>query len=140
MRLGVHTGLVVVGDVGRGPSRAPGTGGDPACAARLSLAAPNTLVISPPRITLIEGYFTCEALGSNRSTAWRSPQVYRVLGTSGMRSRLEVAAARGLTPLVGRAPEVELLAERWAQVKEGMGQVVVLAGEAGIGKSRWCRC
>ena len=51
-------------------------------------------------------------------------------------SRLEVAAARGLTPLVGRASEVEILRERWARVKAGMGQVVVLAGEAGIGKSR----
>ena len=53
-----------------------------------------------------------------------------------MQSRLEAAAAHGLTPLVGRAPEVELLVERWARVKAGMGQVVVLAGEAGIGKSR----
>ena len=55
---------------------------------------------------------------------------------SGVQSRLEVAAARGLTPLVGRVPEVGLLVERWARVKEGMGQVVVLEGEAGIGKSR----
>jgi predicted ATPase len=53
-----------------------------------------------------------------------------------LQSRLEVAAAHGLTPLVGRTPEVELLVERWARVTEGMGQVAVLAGEAGIGKSR----
>ena len=63
-------------------------------------------------------------------------RVYRVLRPSGVQSRLEVAAARGLTPLVGREPEVGLLVERWARVKAGMGQVVVLAGEAGIGKSR----
>src|SRR5215813_7132720 len=62
--------------------------------------------------------------------------VYRVLEASGAQSRLEVAAARGLTPLVGREPEVALLVERWARVKAGMGQVVVLEGEAGIGKSR----
>jgi predicted ATPase len=53
-----------------------------------------------------------------------------------VQSRLEVAAVRGLTPLVGREPEVGLLEERWARVKAGMGQAVVLEGEAGIGKSR----
>ena len=63
-------------------------------------------------------------------------QVYRVLRPSGAQSRLEGAAACGLTPLVGRASEVEILRERWARVKAGMGQVVVLMGEAGIGKSR----
>ena len=62
--------------------------------------------------------------------------VYRVLQESGAQSRLEVAATRGLTPLVGREQEVGLLLERWAQVKEGMGHVVLLSGEAGIGKSR----
>ena len=63
-------------------------------------------------------------------------QVYRVLGESGVLSRLEVASARGLTPLVGRDSEVTLLLERWEQVKDGAGQVVLLSGEAGIGKSR----
>jgi predicted ATPase len=62
--------------------------------------------------------------------------VYQVLQASGVQSRFEVYAARGLTPLVGREPEVGLLVERWARVKAGMGQVVVLEGEAGIGKSR----
>ena len=139
VRLGVHTGLVVVGDVGAGARHEPlALGETPNIAARLqSLAAPNTLVISAATYHLIEGYFTCEALGEQPLHGLAQPlQVYRVLGTSGMQSRLEVAAARGLTPLVGRAPEVGLLVERWARVKEGMGQVVVLAGEAGIGKSR----
>ena len=63
-------------------------------------------------------------------------EVYRVLDESAARSRLEVAGTTGLTPLVGREQEVGLLLERWAQVKEGMGQVVLLSGEAGIGKSR----
>src|SRR6266851_1606186 len=52
------------------------------------------------------------------------------------RSRLEAAGSTGLTPLVGREQEVRLLLERWAQVKDGMGQVILLSGEAGIGKSR----
>jgi predicted ATPase len=62
--------------------------------------------------------------------------VYRVLGDSGIQSRLDIVAARGLTPLVGRESEVTLLVERWEQVKDGNGQVMLLSGEAGIGKSR----
>src|ERR671936_426424 len=62
--------------------------------------------------------------------------VYRVLSESMARSRLEAAGSTGLTPLVGREQEVALLRARWAQVKEGLGQVVLLSGEAGIGKSR----
>ena len=62
--------------------------------------------------------------------------VYRVLHESGAQTRLDVAATRGLTLLVGREQEVGLLAERWQRAAEGMGQVVVLTGEAGIGKSR----
>ena len=57
-------------------------------------------------------------------------------GESGAQSRLEVAETRGLTPLVGREADMALLLERWAQAREGMGQVVVVSGEAGIGKSR----
>jgi len=139
VRLGVHTGVVVVGDVGTGARQEPlALGETPHIAARLeSLAAPNTLVISAETYQLIEGYFTCEALGAQRLHDLTQPlAVYRVLEASGVQSRLEVAAARGLTPLVGREPEVALLKERWTRVKAGMGQVVVLEGEAGIGKSR----
>jgi tetratricopeptide (TPR) repeat protein len=110
-------------------------------AARLQqLATPNTLVISAATYQLIAGYFTCETLGEVPLKGLAQPlHVYRILGTSGAQSRLEIAATRGLTPLVGRAPEVALLGERWARVKAGMGQVVVLVGEAGIGKSRLVR-
>ena len=139
VRLGVHTGLVVVGDVGEGTRQEPlALGETPNIAARLQhLAAPNTLVLSAATYQLIEGYFTCEALGEQTLQGLAQPlRVYQVLEASGAQSRLEVAAARGLTPLVGREPEVALLVERWARVKAGMGQVVVLEGEAGIGKSR----
>jgi predicted ATPase len=139
VRLGVHTGVVVVGDVGSGDRQGPlALGETPNIAAQLqSLAAPNTLVISAATYRLIEGYFTCEELGEQSLDGLaQSMRLYRVLGSSGAQSRLEVAATRGLTPLVGRVPEVELLVERWARVKAGMGQVVILAGEAGIGKSR----
>jgi len=139
VRLGVHTGVVVVGDVGTGAHQEPlALGETPHIAARLQhLASSNTLVISAATYQRIEGYFTCEACGEQALRGLVQPlQVYRVLQASGVQSRLEVAAARGLTPLVGRAPEVELLQERWTRVKAGMGQVVVLEGEAGIGKSR----
>ena len=63
-------------------------------------------------------------------------RLYNVLGESGATSRLDVAQPRGLTPLVGRESEVTLLLERWQQAKAGHGQVVLLSGEAGIGKSR----
>src|SRR5262249_11811836 len=62
--------------------------------------------------------------------------VYRVLTESGAQNRLDIGSARGLTPLVGRESEVTLLLERWEQVKAGQGQVVLLSGDAGIGKSR----
>jgi predicted ATPase len=62
--------------------------------------------------------------------------VYRVVKESDTQNRLDIAAIRGLTPLVGRESEVTLLQDRWQQVKEGQGQVVLLSGEAGIGKSR----
>jgi class 3 adenylate cyclase/DNA-binding winged helix-turn-helix (wHTH) protein/tetratricopeptide (TPR) repeat protein len=139
VRLGVHTGLVVMGNVGAGTRHEPlALGETPSIAARLqALAAPNTLVISAATHQRIAGYFTCEVLGEPPLRGLEQPlRVYRVLRPSGVQSRLEVAAARGLTPLVGRTSEVEILRERWTRVKAGMGQAVVLEGEAGIGKSR----
>ena len=63
-------------------------------------------------------------------------RIYQVLGESGATSRLDIVQPRGLTPLVGREQEVGLLVERWEQVKAGQGHVVLLTGDAGIGKSR----
>src|SRR5262249_47704537 len=139
VRLGVHTGLVVMGDVGAGTRHEPlALGETPNIAARLQhLAEPNTLVISAATQQLVAGYFRWKALGTYTLPGLAQPlEVYRVLGASGVQSRLAVAALHGLTPLVGRAQDVALLTERWAHVTEGMGQVVLLTGEAGIGKSR----
>jgi predicted ATPase len=86
---------------------------------------------------LVQGFFECEALGEQDLRGVSQPiAVYRVLRESGIQSRLDVASTRGLTPLVGREQEVGLLLERWEQVQDGQGQVVLLNGEAGIGKSR----
>jgi predicted ATPase len=107
-------------------------------AARIQgLAAPDTVAISPATFRLVQGYFTCQDLGSHTLKGLAAPlQVYRILGESAAQSRLEVAEASGFTPLVGRESEVTLLLERWAQSQDGRGQVVLLRGEAGIGKSR----
>jgi TOMM system kinase/cyclase fusion protein len=139
VRLGIHTGLVVVGEVGGGTRQEQlALGETPNLAARLQgIAAPNTLAISGATFQLLGGFFACQALGPHLLRGFAQPlEVYQVLHESTARSRLEAAGSAGLTPLVGREPEVALLRERWAQVKEGLGQVVLLSGEAGIGKSR----
>jgi tetratricopeptide (TPR) repeat protein len=113
-------------------------GETPNLAARLQgLAAPNTVVISAVTFQLLGGFFACQPLGTPPLKGQAQPfAVYRVLYESMARSRLEAAGSTGWTPLVGRVQEIGLLLERWAQVKEGFGQVVLLSGEAGIGKSR----
>jgi class 3 adenylate cyclase len=139
IRVGLHTGLTVIGDIGAGPKHELlALGEAPNIAARIqSLAAPDTVAISAETSRLVEGYFTLEDLGRQTLRGVAAPlQVYGVLRHSGAQSRLDVAGPRGLTPLVGREQEVGLLLERWHWVKEGQGQVVLLSGEAGIGKSR----
>ena len=94
-------------------------------------------MISTDTYRLIQGYFDCQALGAQALRGMAEPlHVYRVLQDSGARGHLDVAATRGLTPLVGREQDVGLLVERWEQVKAGHGQVVLLSGEGGMGKSR----
>jgi class 3 adenylate cyclase/energy-coupling factor transporter ATP-binding protein EcfA2 len=139
LRIGVHTGLVVVGDMGgAGRQEQLALGETPNIAARVQgLAAPNTIVISDATYRLVQGYFQCQALGAQALRGvTESMHIYHVLSASGATSRLDVAQPRGLTPLVGRESEVTLLLERWAQAKSGQGQVLLLTGDAGIGKSR----
>jgi class 3 adenylate cyclase/predicted ATPase len=139
IRLGIHTGLVVVGAMGGGGRHEQLALGEvPNLAARLQgLAAPNTLVISSATYRLIQGYFACQDLDEQTLRGVAEPiTVYQILRESGATSRLDVAQPRGLTPLVGRESEVALLLERWEQAKAGQGQVVLLSGDAGIGKSR----
>ncbi|MGH8070650.1 MAG: AAA family ATPase [Candidatus Entotheonellia bacterium] len=138
VRIGIHTGLVVVGEMGGGRQEQLALGDTPNMAARLqALAAPDTIVISAATHRLIQGFFHCRDLGPHTLKGIPTPvSVYRVIEESGAQSRLEVASTTGLTPLVGREQEVGLLLEHWAQAKAGRGQVVLLNGEAGIGKSR----
>jgi len=139
IRVGIHTGLVVVGAMGGGGRQEQlALGETPNIAARIQgLAQPNIVVISDATYRLVHGYFACEDLGEQTLRGVAEPvAVYQILRESGATSRLDVAQPRGLTPLVGREQEVGLLMERWNQVKAGHGHVVLLTGDAGIGKSR----
>jgi class 3 adenylate cyclase len=139
LRLGIHTGLVVVGEMGsQGRQEQLALGQVPNVCARIQgLAAPNTIAMSEVTYRLVQGYFEYQDLGAQSLRGvTESVHIYQVLGESGATSRLDVAQPRGLTPLVGREQEVGLLLERWEHVKAGHGHVVLLTGEAGIGKSR----
>jgi len=143
VRIGIATGPVVVGDIiGKGASQeSTALGETPNLAARLqALAAPNTVVISGATQRLVGRLFSCEDKGLQ--TLKGIPQavtVYRVLTPIDAPGRFEARTARQLTPLVGRASEVQLLLDRWNLAKDGEGQVVVLSADAGIGKSRILR-
>jgi class 3 adenylate cyclase/predicted ATPase len=139
VRLGVASGLVVVGDlIGAGAAQERGVLGEtPNLAARLQgLAAPGALVIAESTRRQIGGLFEIEDLGAQPLAGFTEPQhAWRVTGESGVVSRFE-ALRSGTTPLVGRDEEVELLVRRWQQAKSGEGRVVLISGEPGIGKSR----
>jgi class 3 adenylate cyclase/predicted ATPase len=138
-RLGIASGLVVVGDlIGVGAARERGVVGEtPNLAARLqALAEPNRLVIADATRRQIGGLFDVEALGPRPLAGFAEPQrCWRVVDESGVISRFE-ALRSGTTPLIGRDEELDLLLRRWQQMKAGEGRAVLLSGEPGIGKSR----
>ena len=135
VRLGIHTGLTVVGEMGGGTRHEQlALGETPNLAARLqTLAEPGTLLISAPTQRLLQGLFGCEDLGTQTLKGVSRPvQVYRVVGESQQEAGIEVEA-KG--PLIGREQELELLVSRWELAKDG-GQLALLSGESGVGKSR----
>jgi predicted ATPase len=139
VRIGIHTGLVVIGEIGSSEKREIlAMGETPNIAARLQgLAEPDTVVISGVTYRLVQGLFECQDRGPQELKGISTPlPLYHVVGESEAQSRFEVAVQKGLTPLVGREHEVGLLQARWEQAKAGEGQVVLLSGEPGIGKSR----
>jgi class 3 adenylate cyclase len=139
-RVGIATGLVVVGDlIGSGEAQERGIVGEtPNVAARLQgLAEPNSVVIAESTRKLLGNLFELEDLGARDLKGIAgSARAWAALRPSGVESRFEALHASGLTELVGRGEELDLLLRRWTKAKTGEGQVVLLSGEAGIGKSR----
>ena len=140
MRVGIATGLVVVGDlVGMGAMQEQAVVGEtPYIAARLQgIAEPNTVVIAESTRKLLGNLFDLQDLGAKDLKGIVGPvRASAALRRSAVESRFEALHATGLTALVGREEELELLLRRWSKAKIGEGQVVLLSGEAGIGKSR----
>lgn len=139
IRIGIHTGLVVVSEMGKGERRElMALGEAPNVANRLQkLAEPNAVVISAVTQRLTEGFFVHQALGSHELRGVSSTvPVYRVVGEREVRNRFEVSLAKGLTSLIGREHAIELLMRAWTQAREGDSRVILLSGEPGIGKSR----
>ena len=139
-RVGVATGLVVVGDlIGSGASQEQAIVGEtPNLAARLqAIAVPNSVVIAENTRKLVGNLFELEDLGAKNLKGVEEPvRAWAALRPSSMESRFEALHASGVTELVGREEELELLLRRWSKAKIGEGQVVLLSGEPGIGKSR----
>ena len=142
-RVGVATGHVVVGDlISEGVSDRDAVSGDtPNLAARLqTFAAPGSVVISASTRRLVGGLFELSDLGPQRLKGFPEPlRAWRVDGEGRAEGRFEARQTAGLTPLVGREGEIALLLHRWHQAQAGVGQVVLLSGEPGIGKSRLVR-
>ena len=136
VRIGIHTGEVMV----RSESGDSGNifGESPNIAARVqSEADPNSVCISAATQRLVAGFFVVEDLGPHTLKGVPDPmQLYRVNNTSGVRSRLHAASRSSFTPFVGRVEERNLLMNRWTRAQKGKGQLVMITGEAGIGKSR----
>jgi class 3 adenylate cyclase/predicted ATPase len=140
IRVGLATGLVVVGDlIGSGESLEHGIVGEtPNLAARLhGIAKPNSVVIAEGTRKLLGNLFELQDLGPQDLKGIAGPVgAFAALRPSSVASRFEALHAGGFTDLVGREEELELLLRRWSRAKAGEGQVVLLSGEAGIGKSR----
>jgi len=139
-RVGIATGLVVVGDLsGSGEVHERGIVGEtPNLAARLQgIAEPNTVVIAEATRRLLGNLFELKDLGARDLRGVAEPlRAWVALRASTVESRFEALHAAGLTALVGREEEIELLRRRWSKTKTGDGQVVLISGEPGIGKSR----
>lgn len=139
VRVGIHTGLVVIGEIGSGAQREQlATGEAPNVAARIQgIAAPDTVVMSHATYGLVRGYFKAEDLGAvDLKGVARPLPVVRIVSETGIVDRLDASRAEGLSGFVGRAREMGTLTDRWRAAVKGETQTVHLRGEAGIGKSR----
>jgi class 3 adenylate cyclase/tetratricopeptide (TPR) repeat protein len=141
--IGIHTGMAVAEESAGGLAVEPMSlvGEVRTITTRLRVGnEANAVLISQVTHRLSKGFFVCESLGTHSIKGSAQPiELFRVLGESAVKSRIEVAEAVGLTPLIGRDTELGILRDRWEKAREGMGQVVLLIGDAGLGKSRLVR-
>jgi class 3 adenylate cyclase/predicted ATPase len=140
VRIGIHTGLVIAGEVGPWDTRLDMaiTGEAPSIAARLQeLAGRNQVMVGPTTRSLVEGYFQLAELGPHVIKGMHEPMpIWRVVGRTASNSRFKPHSGSKGTPFVGRRPQLDALHRLWKKACEGDGQLVVLSGAAGIGKSR----
>ena len=142
VRIGIHTGLVVVGDIGRDKSHGRlALGNTPNIAARLqTLADPNSVIISQATYRLVKNFFKCQALGSvSLKGVSHKMEVFKVLQEIAAPMNYQFQDADETTPFVGRENEVSKLVNIWQEVKKGSGKIALIIGEPGIGKTRLLR-
>lgn len=143
VRVGVHTGLVLTWEISEDTTAQPAAiaGATPTVAWRLSsLARRNGVLISGTTQRLVRHFYQCQSHGLRTLKGYpQSIETFQVSDENGAQSRLQGMPTGRLTPMVGRDLELGLLLDRWARVEEGLGQVVIVVGEAGMGKSRLTR-
>jgi class 3 adenylate cyclase/predicted ATPase len=143
VRVGIATGLVVIGEtIGEGPAQQQAVFGEtPNFAAHLQqLATPNSVLVAASTHRLLGSAFVCEDLGRVEVKCKSTPlEVWRIIGECAVESRFEATRPKRLTRFVARREQLSRLVKFWEQAKRGVGQVVLLCGEPGIGKSRMCK-